>query len=959
MWAQTSITKASECERCPETKPLSNCSECPRKDAHYVGDFGELPADLIIAADYPVVSIAESAGLPHAAFRCDGGIRVRSALEEIKLANRDLLGVNVFGTYAVPCVQATSWKEKAAQPKKAEIDLCKGLLESKLRKSYAVTGKPQVVLAMGVISLKVLGVKVRKMADVQGQVLEHTLSGVPLLVIPSMSLHKLAASPGEVGVFKIELTRALEIAKTGKPPEYINVEDIGYRIPKTLSEVRAICDEIMAMPDNWVLGVDTETTTLFPHQGVRILTVSIAWGTGKACAIALDHKDCPYPYRDAALMVRKVLEGPHPKIFHNGKYDIKVFKALGWTVNNFSWDSLLGEHLLEEDKKGNYKLGNLTTAHFHEFAGYKNKFKEALEAAETDQMSAETSKSKEKIKATFEDVSLDEMLEYAATDADVTRRLAMLQVKRIRAEDEYLNKRYTGINARRRANRKIARVCTAQAPLQSLMKTEILPVSNVLADMEFYGVSVDREYLKTVDDALTETIIKAKAKLYQYIDTQSLVAHFGKKRFTEFNPNSSAHVAAVLYKVGYIDQDDPSSRRRHPILSTTDNGAPSTGEKVLEEIQRKNDCPFIDCLLEYRKAVKAQNTFLRKVLALSQKDGRIHTNYNIFGTVTGRLSSNDINMQNMPKYLAGHCMKKMFIPSQEGNVFVNMDASAAEVRVFAAYSRDEKLIQALCDGLNTHSFFASFVYNPDTLGKGLSGQERKDRLAYFGIDDDHAWSYEDYQRREVMEDTDYGARLSKLRDYIKRIVFGILYGAGPYRISSELGISLADAEEIIKALFDMFPTIPNYINQTKWELQTFGVVETIVGRRRRFPLKGSTRSSLGRAERQAVNFKIQSTASHIVMRTLNHMAKYFADIEARPLITVHDSIAIELPEKYVAQLPDFIKTYGEDYAKNTFGWLPVPFKWDCEVGPNYGELTPLKAFLKNHEKAVKGVDFNG
>ena len=176
-------------------------------------------------------------------------------------------------------------------------------------------------------------------------------------------------------------------------------------------------------------------------------------------------------------------------------------------------------------------------------------------------------------------------------------------------------------------------------------------------------------------------------------------------------------------------------------------------------------------------------------------------------------------------------------------------------------------------------------------------------------------------------------------------MFGILYGASKNKIAAIVGIPQEQAQAIIDVLFRMFPTIPRYIQQTKDQVHNLGLVETFLGRRRRFDLKGMTRYLIAKAERQAVNFKIQSTSSDIVLEVLCATDSPLRDLGGHLLITVHDSLVFELPKKYISQMPDFIYEYGVKRVAREYPWLPVPFSWDVEVGPSYGELQSVDRYL--------------
>jgi len=302
-------------------------------------------------------------------------------------------------------------------------------------------------------------------------------------------------------------------------------------------------------------------------------------------------------------------------------------------------------------------------------------------------------------------------------------------------------------------------------------------------------------------------------------------------------------------------------------------------------------------------------------------------------------NSSDMNLQNIPKMLAGYNIKKLFITdNQQKLVFVNADYKGAEVRVFTAYARDPALIKALNDGLDMHSFFAATVFKRP---------------------------YEDYNARDEPlphMSEDYCKLLNKERTQIKRVVFGILYGAGPKKIAEQIGVSDEEGQKLIDMLFEMFPAIRDYIDEVKYLVSRDGYVDTIFGRRRRFPLMATSRHR-SRAERQACNFKIQSTSSDIVIAQLIEMHDVINSNQTWPewgihkplhtygtrvLLTVHDSIGFQWPKELLHALEAWVTYYGETRVREKFPWLPVPFKIDIEVGPSYGECIPLPKYLKNN-----------
>lgn len=278
-------------------------------------------------------------------------------------------------------------------------------------------------------------------------------------------------------------------------------------------------------------------------------------------------------------------------------------------------------------------------------------------------------------------------------------------------------------------------------------------------------------------------------------------------------------------------------------------------------------------------------------------------------------NSSDMNMQNLPYYLAGWNIKKMFIPDSDEFVIVNVDYKGAEVRVFTAYAHDVNLINALRNGMDMHSYFAHKVFGRP---------------------------YAQYAARN-------DPQLEAERTRIKRVVFGILYGAGPMKISESIGVSFDEARALIAMLYEMFPAIKRYAELIEYEVITNGYVETHFHRRRRFPLSKVSRHR-SRAVRQARNFKIQSTSSDIVISQLIEIDEPLCNQfpGARLLLTVHDSMVFQFPKSHILQLKEFVLYYAEQRVAEKFPWLPVPFKVDIEVGPSYGECMDIDKYIAKH-----------
>lgn len=961
-------------------KPATWCKGCPREVGcketpfHFVDGRIHGQPDIILVAEAPVVPRAISAQELHLPFRDDAGKLVTKALDSVRAENPKYTKLTIAKTYAVMCTSNAGDKDVP----KGVADRCKSFLLQGLTQATS-TGKKPVIVAMGMTAVKALGIKAAKLKDIQGRILHDVeLQGMKFDVVVTISTKQLIAMAGVYATFYNDLRRAFEVT-VGEAPIQVPIEELtkNYVFPKTIQEVRELCEMVLNYaengkpPESWSIAFDTETNTKFAHRAkLKPLCVSFAWATGKACAIPLWHKETPYDPEQAVPYIKAVLESKKPKSMHHGKFDLKVCRKMGWTVNGYAWDTMLGEHCLEEDKKGLYGLKELTKRFHPEFAGYADylheiqeklegdsqldnirKAQKAKEDAEVDEITGQKKGKKAKALANdrgFEDIPLNVLLPYAAIDTDITRRLSMNQIVRIFDEEKKIVETRKVQQADRYRPYPIPKPCQDPMPVKGAVTRIAVPTAKVLSEMEYTGVPVDRKYLGELQHNLTKVIDDAEAALYR----------MAGKTSDDLKLKAPAQIANILFSEGFIHPETGKRTYYPPVeingkKAMTATGQLQTTEKVMKYLTARYGCPFSAQKLIYSKAVKARDTFCRNVWDLSEADGRLHTNYNQHGTCTYRLSSNDENMQNIPKRLAGYSIKKIFTTSDDSYVFVNADGKSAEVKIFTAYSGDEALARSLNEGQDTHCFFASKIIEEVRR----TSMDAEAVLSAMGLTDDQGHdslrlTYEDFAAREQLKLTNpkYGEKLDKFRTAVKRVVFGILYGAGPAKIAETIGIRQDQAQAIIDMLFQLFPSIPAYMERTKWEMRTFGYVETFFGHRRRFAVKGATGYLRSRAERQCVNFKIQSTSSDIVMgRLVACRDPLVHDLKGRLLLTVHDSIGFEIPKKYITQLPDFVDRYLNVKRNTLYSWLPVDFSWDFEVGPNYGELKPYDAYIQNKD----------
>jgi uracil-DNA glycosylase family 4 len=925
---------------CEQKGPVCDgCSLAPRQ--RLVGS-GPATADIVLVSESPTWNSANS----KRHFSGKGGRAIRDAWDVLVAQDSrsprpiGFAKLKRYDTYAIQCVA------EPADFGKPELDRC-----GTYARAAIISKKPKVILTFGANALKALGVKSGKFEDVRGRLVTATLGGQTYLVLPTFGSRALLSSSGLYALLMRDVLRAMRLAAgidQARAETSLETLTRDYVFPKTVEEVAKLCDDIIAYsvsagrpPEHSLISVDTETNSLHPqYPGSKLLCVSFAWDTGKSCAIPLWHRENKLPVDEIVPHVRRVLASAKPKAFHNAKFDLKYLEfKYGWTVNNFRWCSLLGEHLLQEDQSGSYSLKVLGRSYFPEFSNYADNIHEIAaslskeeestaaavlewprkskkhdstlwpemsgmwlakaEAAEVMLGTKKEQKRKAKAAVNYEKVPLNALLLYAAIDTDLTRRLVRNQYARMQEE-------------------------RFEQQGNAIMTNHCVPASRALGRIEYDGVRVDRPYLASLAVEF-ERIVAEKSEV--------MLRHWDP-RWGEFNPNSGAHLSRLLYSEGVIGAD--GYRRTRFVPGIVEQNEKSKQWKVdkktlraLVEFYEKRDdsCEFTKALLIYRAAHKAKSGFLEEIENLSARTGYLNTNYNLHGTSTGRLSSTAINQQNWPTFMAGLNMKKILIPDDpEEEVFVNLDYKGAEIRIFAAYARDTQLIKALDDGLDTHSFFASVVY-------GIPYEEMV----------------------AMQEDRHPNPKRSKelkaLRTVIKRVVFGILYGAGPHKIAETASIGITEAQSVIDKLMTMFPTIKMYVEMTKGDIMRNGFVETFFGRRRRFPLARVNSFFRSQAERRGVNMKIQSTSSDIVIGQLVELYHHIGELGGRLALTVHDSIAAIVKKKYVEQLPDFLHHYCVERVRQKYSWLPVEFACDIEVGPSYGEVIPIGKYIAQRRAA--------
>jgi DNA polymerase-1 len=442
---------------------------------------------------------------------------------------------------------------------------------------------------------------------------------------------------------------------------------------------------------------------------------------------------------------------------------------------------------------------------------------------------------------TFNQVDVDRATEYAAEDADVTLQL----------------------------HRALWPQIAAVPQLATLYETIEQPLVPVLFRMERTGVLVDRELLRVQSGQLAQRMQELEA-----------LAHV--EAGGPFNLDSPKQLQEILFgKLGI------------PVVRKTPTGQPSTAEDVLDELAAEHALPRL--ILEYRGVAKLKSTYTDKLPEqIDPRTGRIHTSYHQAVAATGRLSSSDPNLQNIPiRTTEGRRIRQAFI-APSGQRLVAADYSQIELRIMAHLSGDESLLRAFAEDRDVHQATAAEVFGLP-LGEVSADQRRS----------------------------------------AKAINFGLIYGMSAFGLARQLGIGRGEAQRYVDLYFERYPGVKRYMDETRRQAHETGFVETVFGRRLYLPEIQSRNQALRQyAERSAINAPMQGTAADIIKRAMIDVDGWLQSsrLPARLIMQVHDELVLEVAEEVVEPVVQELRQRMAAGAN-----LRVPLKVDIGIGKNWDE----------------------
>lgn len=505
------------------------------------------------------------------------------------------------------------------------------------------------------------------------------------------------------------------------------------------------------------------------------------------------------------------------KMGHNIKFDYIVLKSNGIKIKNIKDDPMILSYLLNPNRRSH-----------------------TLEELAMEYLFQKTKYYREKENRTLLNSSeIEEMANYTCEASDLVLSLAEKLRKRVR--EEHLERVYEELE---------------------------LPFIEVLAEMEYAGIKVDRNYISEFSKFLEGETIELALKIY-------------KAAGAEFNINSPRQVAEILFEKLNLPA----------IKKTLKSKDFSVDSEVLKELSPAH--PIISLILEYRTLSKLKSTYCDSICSLiNPKTGRLHTSFNQAGTATGRLSSSEPNLQNIPiKTPLGKRVRRAFI-SEEGFSFLSADYSQIDLRILAHFSEDPVLLAAFCKGEDIHERTASEVFSGELL---FSPEERRRRA--------------------------------------KIINFSIIYGTSPLSLSRELGVSIQKAKEFIERYFQGYKKVKEFIENIIDDARNKGHVETILGRKRQIPeIRSSNKGIRNSGERIAVNSIIQGSTADLMKKGMIEVWNFIKreNLRSRLILQIHDEIILECPDDEV----EFVKNEVKKILENVFS-LKVPLRVNLSTGKNW------------------------
>ena len=622
-------------------------------------------------------------------------------------------------------------------------------------------------------------------------------------------------------------------ARVNAPKEQVPFDSSKYECVRDASELNRWVHKIY---ECGYVAVDTETTGL-NEMIVDLVGICLSVKAGEACYIPLSHKGGEDDLFGGSSLVEGQMNLDEAlKILRPVLQDTSIIKI----GQNMKYDAKIFARYevaiapVDDTMLLSYALNGGKHNHGMDYLSERY--------LEHKPISIKTVLGAGKSAITFDKVGIDDAVKYAAEDADITLRLWQLFKPQLHS---------VGVT--------------------KVYETLERPLIPVLAEMEMHGIRVDRDTLSRMSNNFAQSMSGLEAEIYE-LAGQS------------FNVGSPKQLGEILF-----------DKLEFPGGKKGKTGAYGTGVDVLEDLAAEGyDLPTR--VLDWRQMSKLKSTYTDALQThINPNTGRVHTSYVISGASTGRLSSTDPNLQNIPiRSDAGRKIREAFI-ADEGNVLLSLDYSQIELRILAHIAKIDSLKQAFHEGQDIHALTASQMFNVPL--------ENMDPMV----------------RRQA-----------------KAINFGVIYGISGFGLARNLRIPRKEAQAFIDTYFERFPGIRNYMDETVTFAKENGFVQTLFGRKIHTSEINAKGPQAGFAKRAAINAPIQGTAADVIRRAMIQMPKAIAHLPAKMLLQVHDELIFEVPESAVEETTNIVRRIMEN-ASEPVVKLDVPLVVDAGTGKNWAD----------------------
>ncbi len=703
----------------------------------------------------------------------------------------------------------------------ANVDTLKGALKKKIEENGD----------QGILSKQLATINIEAPVKFDEEALEYTEPDEKLLVpiLDELEFRTISRRlfGGETAAQKAASTNQLGLfgdgdqqASTNQPTkESIESVSHDYKLVETKDDRSKLINTIMGLSE---YCFDTETTSLETVEA-ELVGLAISFKELEAYYIPF-----PEDQLEANALVHEFKEifenSSIRKIGQNLKYDIQILRNYGIEVAGPIFDTMLAHYLLEPEAAHSMdvladRYLNYVPISIEKLIGPKGKKQKSIRSAD-----------------------IEMVKDYACEDADITFQLKQKLGEEIKS-----------------------------LALEKLLHEVEEPLSFVLADMEYKGVSIDESVLEGMSRELTDESLKVQNEIFEIAGE-------------EFNIGSPKQLGTILFeKLQLVEKP-----------KKTKSGQYATGEDILSKLAAEH--PIANKILEFREYQKLKSTYVDALPKMvSPKDNRVHTDYRQTIAATGRLSSNNPNLQNIPiRTEKGRAVRKAFIPGDPSFKIMSADYSQIELRIMASFSEDTSMIQAFNEGRDIHATTASKV---------------------FGVS---------------MDDVE-----PNMRRKAKEVNFGIIYGISAFGLSQNLNISRSEATEIIEAYFNEFPAVKSYMDNTVEKARKNEYVETILGRRRYLRNINSRNFTMrGFDERNAINAPIQGSAADMIKIAMIDIFEWMKseNVSSKMLMQVHDELVFEVHKDEV----ELLQSKVESFMKGALE-LKVPMEVGIGIGDNWLE----------------------